>query len=190
MAFCHRWRGRWHFRELWSSQYCCEMIELADSQAWSANSILSCAESVREVHSVLPFDFPIKSGSWIYFINVGIHLLMCSRKLCCVPDFCNFCSWKRNFGVGMYWKRWFFFLHGVFHRWTTSTTRSSATWWSCPTKAFWPSWMRPVSMWAGSQIRSVSLMFVGSKPWTCTRLWICVVICVLGKYRGYHFHPR
>ena len=26
----------------------------------------------------LPCDFPVKSGSRIYFINVGIHLLMCS----------------------------------------------------------------------------------------------------------------
>ena len=102
MAFCHRWWGRWHLRELWSSQYCCEMIELVDSRAWSANSVLSCTESVREVHSVLPFNFPVKSGSWIYFINVGIHLLMCSGKLCCVRDFGDFLSWKHNFGVGMY----------------------------------------------------------------------------------------
>ena len=94
--------GRWHSRELWSSQYCYEMIELVDSRAWSANSVLICAESVREVHSILPCDFPLKSGSWIYFINVGIHLLMCSGKLCCVPDFGDFCSWKRNFGVGKY----------------------------------------------------------------------------------------
>ena len=102
MSFRHCWRGRWHLRELWNLQYCCEMIELADSWAWLVNSILSCAESVREVHSVLPFDVPVKSGSWIYFINMGIHLLMCSWKLCCVPDFGDFCSWKRNFGVGMY----------------------------------------------------------------------------------------
>ena len=27
---------------------------------------------------------------------------MCSRKLCCVPDFGDFCSWKCKFGVGMY----------------------------------------------------------------------------------------
>ena len=65
-------------------------------------SVLSCVESVREVHSVLPFDFPVKSGSWIYFINVGIHLLMCSGKLFCVLDFGDFCSWEHNFGVGMY----------------------------------------------------------------------------------------
>ena len=58
----------------------------------SANGFLSCAESVREVQSVLPFNFPVKSGSWIYFINVGIHMLMCSGKLCCVPDFGDFCS--------------------------------------------------------------------------------------------------
>ena len=68
------------------------MIELADSRACSANIILSCAELVREVHSVLPFDFHLKSGSWIYAINVGIHLLMCSGKLCCGPDFGDFCS--------------------------------------------------------------------------------------------------
>ena len=102
MAFHHCWRGRWHSRELWSLQYCCEMIELADSRAWLANSVLSCAESVRELYSVLPFDFPIKSGSWIYFMNVGIHLLMCSGKLCSVPDFGDFCSWKCNFLVGTY----------------------------------------------------------------------------------------
>ena len=48
------------------------MIELADSQVCLANSVLSCVESVREVHRVLPHDFPVKYGSWIYFINVGI----------------------------------------------------------------------------------------------------------------------
>ena len=102
MVFSHRWRERWHLGELWSLQWHCEMIELADSWAWSANSVLSCAESIREVHSVLPFDFPVKSGSCMYYINVGIHLLMCSGKLCYVPDFGDFCSWKCNFGVGMY----------------------------------------------------------------------------------------
>ena len=109
MAFCHRWQGRWHLRELWSSQYCCEMIDLLDCRAWSANSVLSWAESVREMHSILPFDFPVKSGSWIYLINMGIHLLICSGKLCCVLDVGDFCSWKPNFGVGMYvvWKYWF-----------------------------------------------------------------------------------
>ena len=45
----------------------------------------------------LPCDFPVKSGRWIYFINAGIRLLMCSGKLCCIPDFDDFCSWKRNF---------------------------------------------------------------------------------------------
>ena len=30
----------------------------------------------------LPCDFPTKSGGRIYFINVGIHLLMCSGMLC------------------------------------------------------------------------------------------------------------
>ena len=40
----------------------------------------------------LPCDFPVKSGSQIYFINVGICLLMCSGKLCCVPDFGDICS--------------------------------------------------------------------------------------------------
>ena len=30
------------------------------------------------VQCTLPCDFPIKSGSWIYFINVGRRLLMCS----------------------------------------------------------------------------------------------------------------
>ena len=37
-------------------------------------------------------DFPVKSGSRIYFINVGICLLMCLGKLCCVLDFGDFCS--------------------------------------------------------------------------------------------------
>ena len=50
----------------------------------------------------LPCDFPVKSGSWISFINVGIRFLMCSGKPCCVPDFGDFCSRKRNFGVGKY----------------------------------------------------------------------------------------
>ena len=53
----------------------------------------------------LPCDFPAKSLGRIYFINVGMCFLMCSRKLCCVPDFCDFgdfCSWKRHFGVGIY----------------------------------------------------------------------------------------
>ena len=68
-------------------------------QAWSANSVLSCAESAQ---SRLPCDFPAKSGSQIYCINVGICLLMRSWKLCCVPDFGDFCFWKCNFGVGMY----------------------------------------------------------------------------------------
>ena len=38
----------------------------------------------------VPCDFPVKSGSQIYFINVEIHLLMCSGKLCYVPDFSDF----------------------------------------------------------------------------------------------------
>ena len=38
----------------------------------------------------LPCDFPVKSGSGIYFINVGLRLLMCSGKLCCVPDLGDF----------------------------------------------------------------------------------------------------
>ena len=50
----------------------------------------------------LPCDFPIKSGSWIYLINVGICLLMCSGKSCFVLDFGDFSSWKCNFGVGKY----------------------------------------------------------------------------------------
>ena len=48
----------------------------------------------------LPSDFPAKFDSRIYFI--GIRLLMCSWKLCCVLHFGDFCSWKRNFGVGMH----------------------------------------------------------------------------------------
>ena len=61
------------------------------------------AESVREVHNAgLPYDFFVKSGGQNYFINVGICLLMCCWKLCCVPDFGDFCSWKSNFGEGMY----------------------------------------------------------------------------------------
>ena len=81
------------------------MIELADSRAWSANSILRCTELVREMHNVdcpVPCDFPVKSGSRIYLINVGIRLLMCSGKLCCVLDFGDFCSQKCSFGVGKY----------------------------------------------------------------------------------------
>ena len=50
----------------------------------------------------LPFDFPVKSGSQIYFFNVGICLLMCSGKSCCVLDLGDFCSWKCNFWVGKY----------------------------------------------------------------------------------------
>ena len=38
----------------------------------------------------LPCDFPVIFCSWIYFNDVGIHLLMCSGKLCCVPDFDEF----------------------------------------------------------------------------------------------------
>ena len=44
------------------------------------------------VHCKLPCDFPVKSGSRIYFIKVGIRLLMGSGKLRCVPDFGDFCS--------------------------------------------------------------------------------------------------
>ena len=54
------------------------------------------------MRSVFPFHFSVKSGSWIYFIDVGIHLLMCSGKLCCVPDFDDFCSRKRSVRVGIY----------------------------------------------------------------------------------------
>ena len=50
----------------------------------------------------LPCDFLVISGSWIYFINVGMSLRMCSWKLCFVPDFGDFCSWKHNFGEGKY----------------------------------------------------------------------------------------
>ena len=35
----------------------------------------------------LPCVCPVKSGSQIYLINVGIRLMMRSGKLCCVPDF-------------------------------------------------------------------------------------------------------
>ena len=54
----------------------------------------------------LPCDFPVKSGSQIYLINVGIHLLMCSGKLFCVPNFGDFFPWKRSFGVGKYERVW------------------------------------------------------------------------------------
>ena len=47
-----------------------EMIELADSRAWWAKTAFSAAQN--------PYDFPVKSGSQIYFINVRTHLLMCS----------------------------------------------------------------------------------------------------------------
>ena len=50
----------------------------------------------------LPRDFPIKSCSQIYFVNVEIHLLMCSPKLCFVPVLGDFCSCKNNFGGGKY----------------------------------------------------------------------------------------
>ena len=46
----------------------------------------------------LPCDFLIKTGSWIYFINVGMRLLMCSGKLCCVPDFGDFSPENTIFG--------------------------------------------------------------------------------------------
>ena len=73
------------------------------SRALSANKRSQlCRISNDGAQCRLPRDFPIKSGSQIYFINVGIRLLICSRKLCCVLDFGDFCSWKRNFGVGMY----------------------------------------------------------------------------------------
>ena len=45
----------------------------------------------------LPCDFPVKSGSQIYFIKVGICLLLCSEKLCCVPDFGDFLFRKAQF---------------------------------------------------------------------------------------------
>ena len=54
-------------------------------------------ELVGEKHSVLPWDFPLKSGSWIYFINAGIHLVMCSGKLCRVQDFGDFFPKKTQF---------------------------------------------------------------------------------------------
>ena len=79
------------------------MIGLADSQVWSANSVFSCTESVREVHNVgLPCDFLMQSGSWNYLIKVGIILLMCSWKVLIVLDFHHFCFWKCSIGVGMY----------------------------------------------------------------------------------------
>ena len=40
----------------------------------------------------LPCDFPVKYGSQIYFVKVGICLRMRSRKSCCVLDFGDFCS--------------------------------------------------------------------------------------------------
>ena len=81
---------------------------------WLANSILSCAEWVREVCNVgLPCDFPIKSAGWNSCIDVGIRMLMCSWKLCCVPDFGNFYSWKHNLGVAMHAKAVFCQLNGT-----------------------------------------------------------------------------
>ena len=53
-------------------------------------------------------------------MNVGIRLLMYSWKLCCVPDFGDFCSWKCNFGVGMY--AHYFSInhrHSVYRYWNT-----------------------------------------------------------------------
>ena len=46
--------------------------------------------------------FPIKSCSFNYVIHVGICLLMCSGKLCCVLNFGDSCFRKFNFQVGMY----------------------------------------------------------------------------------------
>ena len=37
-----------------------------------------CRINKGEAQCRLPYDFPIKSGSQIFFINVGICLLMCS----------------------------------------------------------------------------------------------------------------
>ena len=53
-------------------------------------------------HCRLPCEFPVKSGRWIYFINMGIHLLMCSGKLFFVLGFGDFCYWKCTFGLGKY----------------------------------------------------------------------------------------
>ena len=66
--------------------------------AWLARTAFS---AVQNWQGRLPCDFPGKSGSQIYFINLGIRLLICSWKLYCVLDFGDFCSWKCNFGVGM-----------------------------------------------------------------------------------------
>ena len=55
-AYHEKWRERWHLCELWTSQYSCEMIGVSDSRACLPNSVLSCAELVREVHSV---DCPV-----------------------------------------------------------------------------------------------------------------------------------
>ena len=74
---------------------------------WTVKCGWQTASQLREigkggVQCRLPCDFHVKSGSRIYFMNVGICLLMCSWKLCCVPEFGDFCSGKCNFGVGMY----------------------------------------------------------------------------------------
>lgn len=74
VAFLHcRW-DRWHLFDLWSSQF----------GWWSADSLVSCTKSVREVHNLrLPCDLPVKYASW--------------WKLRCVPDFYDFHSWKHLF---------------------------------------------------------------------------------------------
>ena len=72
------------------------MIGLVDKRAWLAKTVFS---AVQNQLGRLPCDFPVKSGSEIYFINVVIRLLMCCGKLYCVPDLSDFCSWKCNFGA-------------------------------------------------------------------------------------------
>ena len=59
----------------------------------------------------LPCNFPLISGGRIYFVNVGIRLLMCSGKLCCVLDFG--CSFGLTCGKLQLWVQVNYSVHGV-----------------------------------------------------------------------------
>ena len=103
MVFHHRCRERWHLHELWK-------FTVVLWNDWTGRQSSVICKQRSQWHGIgkggaqcrVPCDFPVKSGSQIYVINVRISLLMCSGKLCCVPDLGDFCSWKCNFGVGKY----------------------------------------------------------------------------------------
>ena len=111
VAFHHRRRERWHLRELWSSQYCCEMIDWGTVKTERQCSQLSgIGKGGAQCRIALWFSCKILKPE--YLINVGIHSLMCSLKLCCVPDFGDFGLMKTQF-LGR---------HVVFTRYSKSTT--------------------------------------------------------------------